>query len=58
MVDEAALGLIEVEMLLQNLPSLLHLVFGAILCECLADRDAEQFKLAVNQGELVEHLLA
>ena len=57
MVDEASLSLVQVEVLLQDLPALFHVIVGPSVRERLPDRKAEQLQLAVYLAELVEKLL-
>ena len=54
MVDEAALCLVDLEMLLEDLSSLLHVIVRPSHEECLSHGEAKELKLAINLVELIE----
>ena len=54
---KAALRLVHLEMLLQNLSSLFYIIIRSSYKESLSDSKAKELKLTVNLIELIEELL-
>ena len=54
MVDEAALCLVDLEMFLEDLPSLLHVIVRPGHEESLSHGETKELKLAIDLVELIE----
>ena len=54
MVNEAALCLVDLEMFLEDLPSLLHVIVRPSHEESLTHGEAKELKLAIDLVELIE----